>query len=156
MTSASSITTANLLQQFGGLVGTTGRPEFVDVTSARVLEFMRAVDPQTRTPASLSDDDVPLSFLFPDPIIIAARMGLPRPRPFDSTIDGGTEWEMFTSPRLGTVVRLDGLVAGVSAKPGSARTGPMLFTVFEITATAPEGVRIGVARGTSISYRGSE
>lgn len=137
------------LRELEHLVGSTGGTLEWSASPPRLRAFRSAIglDPD--------DEGVPLTFFCPDPIIAAERIGLPRPRPYRHTIDGGTEWLPRRAMVVGETVRLTGRISGMTAKQGSARTGAMLLTEIEITASDREGEIVGIARSTSVSYQGA-
>jgi acyl dehydratase len=96
------------------------------------------------------------TFFCPDPIIAAELCGLVRPRPFQYSIDGGSEWEFHRGVRAGDTLRLSSRIAELYEKQGSAKTGAMLFTVIEVRCLNQRDELVGVARGTAIVYKGAQ
>ncbi|MHB9091956.1 MAG: FAS1-like dehydratase domain-containing protein [Chloroflexota bacterium] len=97
---------------------------------------------------------VPPTLFCPDAIITSMEIGLVRPRPFPTNIDGGTEWEIFAPVRVGDTLTLRAKVADMYEKQGSAKTGRMVFSIIEISCHNEKGTLVAIARGTSMSYEG--
>lgn len=119
--------------------------------------FAMAVDPARRAPVPLSGDEevetLPTLFC-PDPIIMAQRLGLELPRPFDNETDGGTRWAWESSLATGDEVRMRAEITEIEVKQGSPTTGTMCLTTVMVECRRADGSLIGRCWGTHISYEG--
>jgi hypothetical protein len=139
------------------LLGAVGTPRTLTVQGRDVQRFLAATAAgsgaaATRPiPAPAAGSIVPPTFFCPDPLVAAAEMGLPRPRPLSRTIDGGSEWEIYRPVRVGDTLTLVAQIAGITQR--TTQDGrPMVLTVIEVRGWNQDGFLVGVARGTSVSY----
>jgi hypothetical protein len=146
-----------LPRELTALVGSAGTPAVREVRAEDVRRFLLATavasEPQRRreVPTVAAGDVVPATFFCPDPIVAAEAMNLPRPRPFERNIDGGSEWEVRRPVRVGDVLTLVPTIAAVSGRVASDGRR-MVTTVLEVAAWDREGSLVGLARGRCLSY----
>jgi hypothetical protein len=156
---ADLVATDPVSRELRALVGVVGTPRTRPVLAADVHRFLLAT--AAGSGAVVDTDPVavpsagsvaPPTFFCPDPLVAAAEMGLPRPRPLPRTIDGGSEWEIHRPVRVGDTLTLVAQIAGVEQR-ATADGRPMVLTVIEVRAWNQDGLPVGVARGTSVSYQ---
>jgi hypothetical protein len=155
---STTTTDPSLSRELRALIGTVSAPGTRTVTAHDVHRFTLAI--ATGTGAGTTDPaDVPAAgsvapptFFCPDPLVAAAELGLPRPRPLPRTIDGGSEWEIHRPVRVGDTLTSIARIADISQRT-TADGRPMVLTVIEVTVWNQRGETVGVARGTSISYQ---
>lgn len=151
-------TAPDLPRDLRALVGTVSAPRTRTVTPHDVHRFALAI--ATGTGAGTTDPAVvpaagsvaPPTFFCPDPLVTAAELGLPRPRPLPRNIDGGTEWEIHRPVRVGDTLTSVARIADINQRTTSDGR-PMVFTVIEVSVWNQRGESVGVARGTSVSYQ---
>lgn len=139
------------------LVGTVSAPRTRAVEAYDVHRFRLATGAGTGAhqagpaAAPAAGSVAPPTFFCPDPLVAAAELGLPRPRPLSHTIDGGSEWEVSRPVRVGDTLTLVARIASIRQRTTSDGR-PMVLTTIEVAAWNQHGQPVGVATGTSISY----
>jgi hypothetical protein len=147
-----------LPRELTSLVGRAGMPAVREVRADEVRRFLLATVPgatgpegRRESPSPKAGDVVPPTFFCPDPIVAAEALKLPRPRPYQRNIDGGSEWEVRRAVRVGDVLTLVPRIAAISGRMTGDRRR-MVTTVIEVGAWDRDGTLVGLARGRCLSY----
>ena len=94
---------------------------------------------------------LPPIFFCPDPTVAADLAGLARPRPFQHSLEEGSDWEFLAPVRVGDALRLTAKIADLYEKQGSPEMGRILCTVIEVRCTNQRDELVGIGRSTTIS-----